>query len=83
MSRFAVLQEVQEYVSRTGFRSFPQVLINGVPIAEKDLVEDEFENALFTTLFPQLSKFQGSVYNVRVEYLRNVRLQPSVLSELE
>lgn len=69
MSRFGDLQEVQDYVSRTGFRSFPQVLINGVPIAEKDLVEDEFENALFTTLFPQLSKFQGSVFNVRVSLI--------------
>lgn len=52
----------KEYVDRTGFRKLPQVLLNGVPLQEKSLVEEEFEEAVLVELVSQTQTLQKAVY---------------------
>lgn len=52
----------EEYVSKIGFRKLPQVLLNGVPLQEKSLVEEEFEEAVLVELVTQTQTLQKAVY---------------------
>jgi len=52
----------KEYVARTGFRKLPQVLLNGVPLQEKSLVEEDFEEAVLVELVTQTQSLQKAVY---------------------
>ncbi|VVC24565.1 Nucleotide-diphospho-sugar transferases,Glycosyl transferase, family 8,UDP-glucose:Glycoprotein [Cinara cedri] len=52
----------EEYVSKIGFRKLPQVLLNGVPLKEKSLVEEDFEEAVLVELVTQTQTLQKAVY---------------------
>ncbi|XP_050434765.1 UDP-glucose:glycoprotein glucosyltransferase [Adelges cooleyi] len=52
----------KEYIARIGFRKLPQVLLNGVPLQEKSLVEEDFEEAVLVELVAQTQILQKAVY---------------------
>lgn len=62
----------EDYVSKIGFRKFPQVLINGVPLQEKSLVEEEFEEAVLVELVTQTQILQKAVYKRDLTDTNNV-----------
>uniref|UniRef100_A0A1B6BXN7 UDP-glucose:glycoprotein glucosyltransferase n=1 Tax=Clastoptera arizonana TaxID=38151 RepID=A0A1B6BXN7_9HEMI len=75
-----------DFVQRSGFRTLPQVLLNGIPLPEKSLNNDEFEEAVLTEIMKQTPSLQKAVYkgelsdgdNV-VDYIMN---QPNVMPRL-
>ncbi|XP_046391867.1 UDP-glucose:glycoprotein glucosyltransferase 1 isoform X2 [Ischnura elegans] len=52
-----------DFVQRSGFRRLPQVLLNGIPLDEKSLVADEFEEAVLSEIMSQTPMFQKAVYS--------------------
>ncbi|XP_054270383.1 UDP-glucose:glycoprotein glucosyltransferase-like isoform X1 [Macrosteles quadrilineatus] len=76
----------QDFVQRSGLRSLPQALINGIPLPEKTLNSDEFEGAVLTEIMTQTPAVQKAVYrgdltdgmNV-LDYLMD---QPNVMPRL-
>ncbi|XP_050543404.1 UDP-glucose:glycoprotein glucosyltransferase [Daktulosphaira vitifoliae] len=52
----------KEYIGKIGFRKLPQVLLNGVPLQEKSLVEEDFEEAVLVELVQQTQILQKAVY---------------------
>lgn len=73
----------KEYVARTGFRKLPQVLLNGVPLQEKSLVEEDFEEAVLVELVTQTQTLQKAVYKRELTNTDNVidwlMTQPNVM----
>lgn len=73
----------KEYVSKTGFRKLPQVLLNGVPLQEKSLVEEDFEEAVLVELVTQTQTLQKAVYKRELTDADNVidwlMTQPNVM----
>lgn len=73
----------KEYVAKTGFRKLPQVLLNGVPIQEKSLVEEDFEEAVLVELVSQTQTLQKAVYKRELTDADNVvdwlMSQPNVM----
>lgn len=75
-----------EFVERSGLRNFPQVLLNGIPLPEKSLNAEEFEEAVLTEIMTQTPALQKAIYkgeltdseNV-VDYIMN---QPNVMPRL-
>lgn len=62
----------KDYVARTGFRKLPQVLLNGVPLQEKSLVEEDFEEAVLVELVTQTQVLQKAVYKRQLTDKDNV-----------
>lgn len=52
----------QEFVERSGLRKLPQVLMNGIPLSDKMLTADEFEEAVLSEIMSQTPIFQKAVY---------------------
>nr|CAD7441965.1 unnamed protein product [Timema bartmani] len=52
----------KDFLERSGFRRHPQVLLNGVPLSDKSLTSDEFEEAVLTEIMSQTPTFQKAVY---------------------
>jgi len=73
----------KEYVAKTGFRKLPQVLLNGVPLQEKSLVEEDFEEAVLVELVTQTQTLQKAVYKRELTDTDNVvdwlMTQPNVM----
>lgn len=73
----------KDYVARTGFRKLPQVLLNGVPLQEKSLVEEDFEEAVLVELVTQTQVLQKAVYKRQLTDKDNVvdwlMTQPNVM----
>lgn len=73
----------KEYVSKIGFRKLPQVLLNGVPLQEKSLVEEDFEEAVLVELVTQTQTLQKAVYKRELTDADNVvdwlMTQPNVM----
>ena len=55
-------------MARIGLLTTPQVLVNGVPLADRDLAGDEFESAVFTLVYPQISKMQNALFSVCISF---------------
>lgn len=55
-------QLASDFVARSGIRSIPQALINGVPLPEKTLNKEDFEEAMLTEIMAQTPTFQKAVY---------------------
>ncbi|BES97993.1 udp-glucose glycoprotein [Nesidiocoris tenuis] len=86
------LQLAVDFIERAGLRHMPQALMNGVPLPEKSLTAEEFEEAVLSEIMNQTPVLQKAVYknelkdqdNV-VDYLMNrpnimLRLNDRVLS---
>ena len=73
----------KEYIAKTGFRKLPQVLLNGVPLQEKSLVEEDFEEAVLVELVTQTQTLQKAVYKRELTDTDNVvdwlMTQPNVM----
>ncbi|XP_001944699.1 UDP-glucose:glycoprotein glucosyltransferase [Acyrthosiphon pisum] len=76
----------KEYIAKTGFRKLPQVLLNGVPLQEKSLVEEDFEEAVLVELVTQTQTLQKAVYKRELTDTDNVvdwlMTQPNVMPRL-
>ena len=51
-----------DFISRTGLGDLPQVLMNGVPMEQKYLTGEDFEEQLLTVLMKETQTLQRSVY---------------------
>merc|ERR1719348_340498 len=51
-----------DFVSRSGLSDLPQVLMNGVPMEQKFLTGEDFEEQLLTALMKETQALQRSVY---------------------
>ncbi|XP_052105584.1 UDP-glucose:glycoprotein glucosyltransferase 1-like [Mytilus californianus] len=52
-----------DYVKRAGLKDFPQVLLNGVPLKDKYLTENTFEEGVVSEIMAQTPDIQKAVYN--------------------
>lgn len=75
-----------DFIKRTGFKKFPQALLNGVPLSSSQLHSDSFEEAVLSTIMTQTPQIQKAVYKGEVtdgddivEYLMNL---PNVMPRL-
>jgi UDP-glucose:glycoprotein glucosyltransferase len=55
-------QLAADFIARSGLRTLPQALVNGVPLSEKSLNKDDFEEAMLTEIMSQTPVFQKAVY---------------------
>lgn len=76
----------QDFVQRCGFRTFPQALLNGIPLPQNHINVDDFEEAVLQEVMSQTPGFQKAVYRGKLndpddvmEYLMN---QPNVMPRL-
>ncbi|CAG5096209.1 Similar to Uggt: UDP-glucose:glycoprotein glucosyltransferase (Drosophila melanogaster) [Cotesia congregata] len=74
-----------DFVKRTGFKTFPQVLLNGVPLASSEDA-DTFEETVLTTIMTQTPMLQKAVYKGEVvesdDIVDFMMSQPNVMSRL-
>ncbi|XP_033331398.1 UDP-glucose-glycoprotein glucosyltransferase isoform X1 [Megalopta genalis] len=75
-----------DFVKRSGFKKFPQALINGVPLSSDQLNADSFKEAVLSTIMSQTPALQKAVYRGElterddvVDYIMN---QPNVMPRL-
>lgn len=75
-----------DFVKRTGFKTFPQALLNGVPLSSSQLHSDSFEEAVLSTVMTQTPSIQKAIYKREVtdgddivKYLMNL---PNVMPRL-
>jgi len=62
-----------DYIQKAGIKDFPQVLLNGIPLKEKYLTENTFEEGVVSEIMAQTPEIQKAVYNVRLlRFLCNV-----------
>lgn len=73
----------EEFIERLGVKETPQVLINGVLMAEKSLSRDEFEEMILTEIMQQTPTFQKAIYRGELTDSDNVldwlMSQPNVM----
>lgn len=72
-------QVAGEFIERLGFTSSPQALLNGVPLPQNTLNNEDFEETLLTEIMQQTPNIQKAVYkgelsdsDVVVDYLMNL-----------
>ncbi|XP_076281321.1 UDP-glucose-glycoprotein glucosyltransferase isoform X2 [Lasioglossum baleicum] len=75
-----------DFVKRSGFNTFPQALMNGVPLSAEQLNADSFKEAVLSTIMSQTPALQKAVYRGEitegddvVDYIMN---QPNVMPRL-
>nr|XP_012149315.1 PREDICTED: UDP-glucose:glycoprotein glucosyltransferase isoform X2 [Megachile rotundata] len=75
-----------DFVKRSGFKKFPQALLNGVPLSSDVLNAESFEEAVLSTIMSQTPALQKAVYRGEitegddvVDYIMN---QPNVMPRL-
>ena len=84
-----------EFLDKLGFQDSPQALINGVPLPQSQLNNDDFEETILTEIMQQTPGIQKAVYrgdlsdgDVVIDYLMNMphimpRLNQRILSNDE
>ncbi|XP_058805620.1 UDP-glucose:glycoprotein glucosyltransferase [Phymastichus coffea] len=75
-----------DFIRRTGFKKFPQALLNGIPLPSDQLYADSFEEAVLSTIIMQTPMIQKAVYRGEItegddvlDFLMN---QPNVMPRL-
>ncbi|KAK9879740.1 hypothetical protein WA026_006800 [Henosepilachna vigintioctopunctata] len=75
-----------DFIQRLGQRSFPQALINGIPLPSSQMNVDDFEEAVLSEVMTQTQFFQKAVYRGKlsdvddvIDYMMN---QPNVMPRL-
>ncbi|CAH1398887.1 unnamed protein product [Nezara viridula] len=75
-----------DFISKSGLRNLPQVLLNGVALPEKSLNADEFEEAVLNEIMVQTPNLQKAVYKGELTDKDNVidyiMSQPNVMPRL-
>lgn len=76
----------KDFIQRSGLRTLPQALINGVPLPSSSLNVDDFEETLLQEVMQQTPNFQKAVYRGKfvdsddtLDYLMS---QPNVMPRL-
>ncbi|XP_050308475.1 UDP-glucose:glycoprotein glucosyltransferase isoform X2 [Anthonomus grandis grandis] len=79
-------QLAHDFIDRTGFKSFPQALMNGIPLAEDKMNLDDFEEMVLQEVMAQTNQFQKAVYRGKLTDSKNVldyiMEQPNVMPRL-
>ncbi|KAL0281658.1 UNVERIFIED_CONTAM: hypothetical protein PYX00_002578 [Menopon gallinae] len=75
-----------EFIKRSGLRKMPQALLNGIPLSEKKLNADDFEEAVLNEIMSQTPQLQKAVFRGEfsdtdnaIEYLMS---KPNVMPRL-
>ncbi|XP_015179238.1 PREDICTED: UDP-glucose:glycoprotein glucosyltransferase isoform X3 [Polistes dominula] len=75
-----------DFVKRSGFKKFPQALLNGVPLPATRLNADLFEEAVLSTIVAQTPALQKAVYRGEVtqgdDVVDFIMNQPNVMPRL-
>ncbi|XP_043284000.1 UDP-glucose:glycoprotein glucosyltransferase isoform X2 [Venturia canescens] len=75
-----------DFVKRTGFKKFPQALLNGVPLPTFDLDADSFKETVFAAAIAQTPQFQKAVYTREItdddDVIEYLMKQPNVMPRL-
>lgn len=61
-----------EFLDRVGFKTSPQALINGVPLQQSVLNNEDFEENILTEIMQQTPNIQKSVYKGELSDADNV-----------
>lgn len=76
----------EDFIQRSGLRSLPQALLNGIPLPSSQITIDEFEEAVLQEVMTQTPNFQKAIYKDKLrdkddvlEYIMN---QPNVMPRL-
>lgn len=76
----------EDFIQRSGLRSLPQALLNGIPLPSAQITIDEFEEAVLQEVMTQTPNFQKAIYKDKLrdkddvlEYIMN---QPNVMPRL-
>ncbi|CAG0925420.1 unnamed protein product, partial [Notodromas monacha] len=79
-------QLARDFISRTGLERLPQVLMNGIPLEQKHLNADGFEEGAIMALSSQMNVLQQAVYDGSLTDSDNVldflMRQPNVMPRL-
>lgn len=62
----------RDFVERSGLKKLPQALMNGIPLPDKMLTADEFEEAVLSEIMSQTPIFQKAVYKGELRDSDNV-----------
>ncbi|XP_021356134.1 UDP-glucose:glycoprotein glucosyltransferase 1-like isoform X2 [Mizuhopecten yessoensis] len=62
-----------DFVSKSGLKDFPQVLMNGVPMDKKYLTEEAFEEGVVSTILAHTPAIQKAVYQGTLHDFVNVQ----------
>lgn len=75
-----------DFVKRSGFKKFPQALLNGVPLSPSRLSSESFEEAVLSTIVSLTPTLQKAVYHGEVtegdDIVDFIMNQPNVMPRL-
>ncbi|XP_057663509.1 UDP-glucose:glycoprotein glucosyltransferase [Diorhabda carinulata] len=75
-----------DFIERTGLKSFPQALLNGIPLPQSQINVDDFEETILQEVMTQTPNFQKSVYRGKLldsdDVLDYIMNQPKVMPRL-
>ena len=79
-------QLAKDFTERSGFKKLPQVLMNGVPMEEKNLEAESFEEELMMAIMRATNELQKAVYHNKLQegddVLDYLMRQPNIMPRL-
>lgn len=76
----------RDFIQRSGLRSLPQALMNGIPLPSSQLNAEDFEDAVLQEVMTQTPVFQKAVYRGKFvdgdDTLDYIMSQPNVMPRL-
>ncbi|KAK4879085.1 hypothetical protein RN001_007231 [Aquatica leii] len=79
-------QLTEDFIQRTGLRTFPQALLNGIPLQSTQLNINDFEEAILQDVMTQTSTFQKTIFRGKLtdkdDVLDFIMEQPNVMPRL-
>lgn len=79
-------QLAADFISRTGLKTTPQGLLNGVPLPNSQLNVDDFEELILNQVMSQTSTFQKAVFHGKLtdkdDVVDYIMAQPNVMPRL-
>ncbi|KAF5269322.1 hypothetical protein FQR65_LT02624 [Abscondita terminalis] len=79
-------QLTEDFIQRTGLRTFPQALLNGIPLQSTQLNVNDFEEAILQEVMTQTSTFQKAIFRGKLtdkdDVLDFIMEQPNVMPRL-
>lgn len=75
-----------DFITRTGLKSTPQALLNGIPLPSSQLTIDDFEELILHQVMSQTSSFQKAVFHGKLsdkdDVVDHIMSQPNVMPRL-
>ncbi|KAL1514204.1 hypothetical protein ABEB36_003497 [Hypothenemus hampei] len=76
----------EDFIERTGLKSFPSALLNGIPLPQDKINVDEFEEVVLQEVMTQTVSFQKAVYKGKLSdtkvVMDYIMEQPNVMPRL-